>query len=87
MKKKSVKAVLGTMTFAGQTNQEDSLKQVNYFFDRHPQKSIVELDTAYLYENTKTESLLGEILLPEHRSRLAIATKGLYYCSFFNLLC
>lgn len=74
----NVRPVLGTMTFAGQTNKEDALNQINMFYEYCSQFDTVELDTAYLYENTKTEALLGEILTAEHRSKLSIATKGIY---------
>lgn len=83
---KNVRVVLGTMTFSKQTDADDALKQLQYFFDQSNNKiSKFELDTAYMYEETKTEIMLGNILTPEMRERLIIGTKGkvLMFLTFF----
>lgn len=79
---KNVRAVLGTMTFSKQTDADDALKQLQYFFD-HNEISTFELDTAYMYEETKTEIMLGNILTPEMRKRLVIGTKGFFIDIFY----
>jgi aflatoxin B1 aldehyde reductase len=64
------------MTFAGQVDEESAKAQLETFFSFHPEDQYVELDTAFMYCETKTEQMLGEILTEEQRCRMVIATKA-----------
>lgn len=77
-----VRLIFGTMTFAGQVDEKSAVEQLETFFAWHPQESYVELDTAFMYEDTKTEQMLGRILTEEQKSRMRIATKGMLQLSF-----
>nr|XP_046239282.1 aflatoxin B1 aldehyde reductase member 3 [Scatophagus argus] len=62
-------SVLGTMAFGGQANDEQSLEMVKAFLDRgHSQ-----LDTAFMYVNGKSETVIGGMNLPKS---VIIATKA-----------
>jgi len=61
------------MTFGGQSNEEESLKILNTYFQHD--KEGFDLDTAFVYQSGKTEEILGKILTEQHRSSLYIATK------------
>ncbi|XP_049849298.1 aflatoxin B1 aldehyde reductase member 4-like [Schistocerca gregaria] len=64
------------MTLGGQVDEQVATEMLRTFF-RHQSKSArVHLDTAFLYQDQKTEAMLGRILEPEQRSRMYIATKG-----------
>lgn len=71
-----VRLVFGSMMFASQVNEKDAIAQLKTFYDFHQSDEYVEIDTAYLYGDTKTEAMLGKILTAEQKSRLRIATKG-----------
>jgi len=85
-----VRLIFGTMTFAGQVDEGSAIEQLETFFGWHPAASYVELDTAFMYEDTKTEQMLGRILTEEQKSRMRIATKGrcllLRYCVFVSTI-
>ena len=71
-----VRLVFGTMTFAGQVDETAATAQLETFFAFHPEAQYVELDTAFMYSDTKTEEMLGKILTNEQRQRMRIATKA-----------
>lgn len=71
-----MRLVFGTMTLAGQVDEAGATDQLKTFFDFYPEGSCAELDTAFMYEGTKTEQLLGKVLTEEQRKRMRIATKG-----------
>jgi aryl-alcohol dehydrogenase-like predicted oxidoreductase len=64
------------MTFAGQVDEAGAISQLETFFAFHPETHYVELDTAFMYSDTKTEQMLGKILTDDQRKRMRIATKG-----------
>ncbi len=66
-----MKAILGSMTFGDQVNQEISASMIDAFC----QAGHKELDTAYVYCGGKTEKLLGEINKLDSLKRCDIATK------------
>ena len=66
-----MKAILGTMTFAGQADSATSLAMLNMFGSAGGS----ELDTAYLYNDGRTEEMLGELLVQQHLPNFLIATK------------
>lgn len=80
-----LRLVFGSMTFADQVDEESAIKQLETFFSFHPSDQYVELDTAYMYANTKTEQMLGKILTDEQRLRMRIATKGTLYAYHWYL--
>lgn len=80
-----VRLVFGTMTFAGQVDEKSAVEQLETFFAWHPAESYVELDTAFMYEDTRTEQMLGRILTEEEKSRMRIATKGTVLLHFLPL--
>lgn len=67
---KTVKLVLGTMTFGESVFNPDVEQFVNFFLDA----GFDELDTAFVYNNGSCERLLGEVL-PELKRPFRIATK------------
>ena len=78
-----VRLVFGTMTFAGQVDETAATAQLETFFAFHPEAQYVELDTAFMYSDTKTEEMLGKILTNEQRQRMRIATKGTYLIQIY----
>jgi len=68
-----IKPILGCMTFAGQVNEEDSKTMTSYFFEHTI--GVPELDTAYVYQEGKTEELMGRVLTPQQREKMFLATK------------
>ena len=66
-----MKTVLGTMTFAGQADAEVSLNMLEIFGSH----GGTELDSAYLYNDGRTEELLGKILGNKQDSGFLVATK------------
>jgi aryl-alcohol dehydrogenase-like predicted oxidoreductase len=57
-----VRVVLGTMTFAGQTDKESALRMVRKFAASPLSLTTPELDSARMYCGGQTEELLGEVL-------------------------
>lgn len=64
-------AILGTMTFGSQVNLGDSAKMVTGFIDAGYQ----ELDSAYVYNDGKTEEQLGDLNKQGVLKNSLIATK------------
>jgi aryl-alcohol dehydrogenase-like predicted oxidoreductase len=73
-----VKLIYGTMTLAASVDDAQAIEQLASFFARRTElgDSKVELDTASLYEDGKTELLLGRVLTEDQKSKMYIATKG-----------
>lgn len=67
----TIKLILGTMTFGPQVNTKDSRSMVQRFFEAGHH----ELDTAYVYNEGKTEKILGSILSEISNNSFSIATK------------
>lgn len=66
-----IKLILGTMTFGPQVDSEGSRTMVRRFLEtRHH-----ELDTAYVYNEGATETILGSILLEVKHDSISLATK------------
>ena len=51
----SIKAILGTITFGSQVNQETSEKMISYFLEQ----GHSEIDTAYVYNHGQSEKYIG----------------------------
>ena len=66
-----MKAILGTMTFSDQVNQEVAADMINAFRDA----GYRELDSAYVYCGGNTEKLLGDLNQQSVLSDCEIATK------------
>jgi len=66
-----MKTILGTMTFSDQVDAESTSAMLDLFYSR----GHGELDTANVYNKGKTEALLGELISPEKRNNLFIASK------------
>jgi len=60
------------MNFGGQVNEEDSKTMLSYFFDSDPH---FELDTAYIYQDGRSEEIMGRGLTAQQREKMFIATK------------
>lgn len=73
---RGLRLVFGTMTLAGQVDETGAIELLKTFFDFHPEGSYPELDTAFMYCETKTEQMLGKVLTEEQKKRMRIATKG-----------
>lgn len=65
------KLILGTMTFGPQVDTEGSRAMVKRFFEA----GYHEVDTAYVYNEGKTERILGSILMDAADDSLCLATK------------
>ncbi len=65
------RVILGTMTFGGQTSPEDAARMVGMFLDA----GHSWIDTAYIYQNGRTEEILGSILGGGLREKVFLATK------------
>lgn len=65
------KLVLGTMTFGEQIFENDVIDIVKYFLDQ----GYNELDTAYVYNDGKSETLIGECLKKLQSYNIKISTK------------
>ena len=63
---------LGTMTFGGQTSDADARRMLDMFFDA----GHSWVDTAYMYTEGKSETILGKLLKGRKRDRAFIATKA-----------
>ena len=66
-----MKAILGTMTFGNQVDQQHAATMIKRFVRAGGQ----ELDTAYVYIDGKTEELLGELTQRGELDECQIATK------------
>ena len=66
-----MKAILGTMTFGNQVEQQHAATMIQRFVKAGGQ----ELDTAYVYIEGKTEELLGELTQQGELDECQIATK------------
>ena len=66
-----MKKVLGTMTFGDQVDKDASQDMLNLFFA----KDNKELDTANVYNDGKTESLLGQLIHSKERKQRFLASK------------
>ena len=66
-----MKIILGTMTFGDQVDHDTAQSMVDLFVD----SGHSELDTAHQYCEGKTEQMLGDLLPPEKRRNLTIASK------------
>ena len=73
-----VRVVLGTMTFAGQTDKDSAMQMIRAFADSPLSKAAPELDSARMYGGGKTEELIGELMAEnaEDFSACALATKA-----------
>jgi len=69
---KGVSAILGTMTFGNQVDQNTADEMVRLFLDAGHTK----IDTAYIYTEGKSEQILGKILKSIGRDTYSIATKA-----------
>ena len=67
----SIELILGTMTFSDQADESASRKMIEQFTGA----GHAELDTAHVYNQGKTETLLGELIKPADRAKLYIAGK------------
>eukprot|EP00941_MAST-03F_sp_MAST-3F-sp1_P002671 g2671.t1 len=72
-----VRPILGTMTFAGQSDKAVALEQLQDFARCSSSSGFkCELDTARMYEHGETEKLLGELLNSnEELKSFIVATK------------
>lgn len=68
---KSMKVILGTMTFGKQVDEKTADRIVKIFLDH----GHTELDTASRYIGGKSEEILGRILTPSLREKVYLATK------------
>lgn len=68
---KNVGLVLGTMTFGEQLFGDDVTEMIQYYLDH----GFTELDTAYVYNDGKSEKFIGEALKKIERSKVKISTK------------
>ena len=66
-----INLILGTMTFSDQADRDASQSMIETFLGA----GLTEIDTAYMYNQGNTESLLGEIIQPARRHSLYIAGK------------
>ena len=66
-----MKKILGTMTFGDQVDQTEALSMMTQF----TQSGGHELDTAYVYCEGRTESMLCTLLPPKQRQLVFLASK------------
>ena len=66
-----MKIILGTMTFSDQADAQASQAMINRFLA----SGHYEIDTAHVYTKGKTETLLGELISPDQRKEMFIASK------------
>ena len=69
--KKKFKLILGTMTFGPQVNNNDADVMVQYFLD----EDYEEIDTAYVYNEGKSEVFLGNAINKIENDNIKVATK------------
>jgi len=75
MAAKRVKTILGVMEVAKRMDIKQSEKFINRFIEMNGAASIAEVDTAYMYGNTKTEKYMGEMAF-RNFPNVEIATKA-----------
>lgn len=63
---------LGTMTFGGQTSEEDADRMLGMFLD----EGYSWVDTAFLYTEGRSETILGKLLKGARRRQVFLATKA-----------
>jgi len=68
---KSMKQILGTMTFGDQVDQASAATLMTSFRNA----GYNELDTAFSYCEGRTEEMLGRLLTEEDRKQLYVASK------------
>lgn len=68
---KSVKLILGTMTFGEQVFGDDVREMISYFVSR----GYSELDTAYVYNQGQCEFLIGQALTEIAGPEIKVSTK------------
>lgn len=66
-----VRPILGTMTFGGQLSAADAARAVGLFLDAGHR----DLDTAHIYNQGKTEEVVGAALRGRDRASFSVATK------------
>ena len=66
-----MKLILGSMTFGGQVDRETAKAMI----DSYLESGNNEIDTAHIYCDGKTETMLGELLPALPRERVYLATK------------
>ena len=66
-----MKKILGTMTFSDQVDHTQALSMLDQF----SHAGGYELDTAHVYCEGRTETLLRELLPPEKRQKILLASK------------
>ena len=72
-----MKVVLGTMTFGGQTAASEAVEMLEVFAGHCQHKNVLELDTARLYQEGRTEDLLGSLgLSQEVQEVVSISSKA-----------
>lgn len=67
----NVKLVLGTMTFGESVFGNDATEMIQYFLNQ----GYDELDTAYVYNNGQSETLIGDALKTLKKENVKISTK------------
>jgi len=65
---------LGTMTFGSQLDAQNSLQLMEYFFN-HEIEGRRSIDAAVIYNNGKTQQIIGEVLSPDQKKNAYIASK------------
>ena len=71
-KNKTIRRILGTMTFGNQVDLKAAEEMIRVFLDDGNR----EIDTAYLYTGGRSEEILGSILPDLDRDSFSIATKA-----------
>ena len=69
---RQIQVILGTMTFGGQVTEPEAERMVGRFVER----GYTRIDTAYRYNEGRTEEILGRILTPEKRKNIYLITKA-----------
>lgn len=69
--KDKVKLILGTMTFGQQVGKDEAQEMINLFLE----SGYSEIDTAYVYNDGKSEKILGKALEKIPSSTYKISTK------------
>lgn len=70
--------LLGTMAFGGRANAEQSLDMVKTFLDRGHR----QVDTAFMYMDGKSETIIGGMNLPKTGSPAAAARVATAFARF-----
>lgn len=67
-----MKTILGTMTFGEQVDKANARQMIEIFLSAEH----TDLDTAYIYCGGETEKILGQLITPERREEINLATKA-----------